>query len=261
MDLSDFPIVGRLCGKDNNAPQNDRIRPYQRLSEEVTPVRTDDPDVLRAAVKEARSSLDKRIEAIEEKDNMAISTVRLNFLLIGLSFTIASVVPSSLWYLNWLTIIGYLSLFCSTFIGIRAYMYTDYTPGVKAFHLEEISSAEYTNVEWLQWMNQEYTSWIRTVKKSERIEATRIGRTHLFQFVAVGLLLIGAIAGFYGMEPASIAPDHLPTENSTADSSQTTPKINNTKLNKTTDGILLQNSSNSSTPESFASHCTIQCIP
>lgn len=213
-----------------NDSDEDRIRPYSVLAAEVTPIRTDDLDTLRAARDEARDSLDKTIEAIEEKDDKAISTVRLSLVLIGLAITAASSVPSSLHYANWITIVGFLLLLCSTFVGIRTYTYTDYTPGVTSDYIEELDYEHYTEEEWLRWMNQRYQQWIKTAVRSDSIEATHLGRTHVLQIVAVALLILGAIAGLYGMERAPVIPSEPPS----IQNSDNTDQPNQSRANQTT---------------------------
>jgi len=197
-------IDRREDGEEDDSP--DRVRPYGRLAEQRSALGTDDPDTLRDARTEARASLNKRIEAIEEKDDKAMSTVRLNLILLGVSVTVASSVPASLRFANWLTIGGLGLLVLSTLTGIRAYMYTSYTPGITADYLAELESEEYADVEWLRWMNDRYADWLRTATETESLEADRLGRTHFLQVGAVLLLVVGAVAGMYGMKPAGVVP-------------------------------------------------------
>jgi hypothetical protein len=207
---------GEADGSDESDDTGDRDpRPYARLAAETAPIRTEDPETLRAARREARDSLDKTIDAIEEKDDKAISTVRLNLVLIGIAITGASYLPSSLQYANWFTIVGFCCLTVSTFIGMWAYTYTDYSPGVTADYIAELDKERYTEVEWLLWMNQRYQKWLRTATRSDSAEATQLGRTHLLQILGVALLIVGAVAGLYGMEPAPVVPTNE-TEVSTA---------------------------------------------
>lgn len=190
--------------------RKERTRPYSELAAEVSPIRTDDVDTLRVAREEARDSLDKTIDAVEEKDSKAISTVRLNLLLVGLAITGVSSAPSAMYFANWFTIIGFSSLLVSTISGIWTYTYTDYTPGITADYLNELDSAEYSEEEWLRWMNQRYQLWIQTAVETDQGLATYLGRTHILQIVAVGFLLIGMIAGLSGMGPVSFIPQGIP---------------------------------------------------
>lgn len=199
-------------GNSADDPVDDRSRPYATIAAELSPNHTDDVEALRAVRDEARDSLNKTIEAIEEKDDKAISTVRLNLLLIGIVITAASSLPSSLHYANWFTLTGVLLLTISTFIGMWAYTYTDYTPGITSDYIEELERERYTEQEWLRWMNQRYQQWIQTATRSESIEATKLGRTHVLQIIGVALLILGATAGLYGMERAPIVPSEPPTD-------------------------------------------------
>ncbi len=207
--------VSRRTNRDDTGDSEERegrSRPYSELSTEVSPIRTDDIDTLRVARQEARDSLDKTIDAVEEKDSKAISTVRLNLLLVGLAITGVSSAPSAMYFANWFTIIGFSSLLVSTISGIWAYTYTDYAPGITADYLNELDSAEYSEGEWLRWMNQRYQLWIQTAVETDQALATYLGRTHILQIVAVGFLLIGVIAGLSGMGPVSVIPHGIPPE-------------------------------------------------
>jgi len=204
-------VIDWLCNyygyfPDEEGEAEERLRPYSQLADQLSGFQTDDIQTLRESNQEARSSLNKRIEAIEEKDDKAISTVRINLILIGLVVTAATSVPSSIHFANWCTIIGFVLLVGSTVVGIWAYMYTNYTPGITSDYLEEIESATYSEREWLQWMNQRYQIWLRSAASTESDEATLLGRTHYLQIGAILLLILGVILGLYGVGPASIAP-------------------------------------------------------
>jgi len=224
-----------MAGDSDDSDDTDERhpRPYARLAAETTPIRTEDTETLRAARREARDSLDKTIDAIEEKDDKAISTVRLNLVLIGITITAASSLPTSLRYANWFTILGFCSLTVSTFIGMWAYSYTDYSPGVTADYIVELDEAQYTESEWLLWMNERYQQWLRTATRSDSAEATQLGRTHLLQILGVALLILGSVAGLYGMEPAHI----VPTNETTAGVTDANDPINDTaeQVNRHTD--------------------------
>jgi hypothetical protein len=98
---------------------------------------TTDPATLWAIRTEARDALETTIDAIEEKDDKALSTVRINLVFVGLALTAAPSVQSPLAFANWFTLLGFGATLASTVLGIAAYSGTDYTPGVHPVFIRE----------------------------------------------------------------------------------------------------------------------------
>lgn len=171
---------------------------------------TTDPAALWAIRTEARDSLETTIEAIEEKDDKALSTVRINLVFVGVSLTAVSTFPAAAQYANWAVLLGLGSLLASTGLGIVTYMGTDCPTGVGPGYLADARAAGYSESEWLHWMTARYEDWTAEAMTADQAEATVLQWAHLAQAVGILLLTVGLSSGVVDVAPLSTVASGIP---------------------------------------------------
>lgn len=190
----------------SDANDSDRSRPYRVLASRQPATRTDDIDALEAAQSEARKSLDRTIDAIEQKDDKAMRTVRISLVLFGFAVTAVSSVPTVAQLANWVTVSGFGCLVLSTGVGIATYTGTDYPSGVGSSHMEDVQDAAWTEGEWRSFMALEYEEWLRDTSQLDSGEGQWLFVTHALQALGLLLTLCGIFVAAHVLDPVSILP-------------------------------------------------------
>ena len=188
------------------ALDSERPRPYRELASRQPATRTDDIAALEAAQREARESLDRTIDAIEQKDDKAMRTVRINLILIGFAVTAVSSVPRVIQLANWVTVLGFECLVLSTIVGIATYTGTDYPSGVGPSYMKDIQDAAWTEGEWRSFMILEYEEWLSDTSQLDSGEGQWLFLTHALQALGLLLTLCGIFIAAHVLDPVSILP-------------------------------------------------------
>jgi len=162
-----------------------------------------DLEALRITHEEARAVIDHQIDAIDDVDDKAAYSLRLNILLLGLLLTISSIIvgnqstPSIQTFINPIMGIGVVCSGFSIVSAIWAYTSTRTETGPGPNDLELHLEEKFDEEEWLEILVRNYPRWIRQNAQSNRRDSMALFGSHLFLFLQMGYYALGIVWGMY----------------------------------------------------------------
>jgi len=159
-------------------------------------------DAIILAHKNAETSLEQTIDAIQDIDETAMVTLRIDLIIIGLILTGATSFPSILRFGNWLSILGFISIIISAGSALITNIGSDYPTGVSKEYLEDLENASWTEKEWSEWMVSEHKSWLEDAGEMASGDAMLLAITQLLLGVGAILLISGVAVGAFGIMEA-----------------------------------------------------------
>lgn len=166
-----------------------------------------DVESLRITREEARASLDQQIEALDDIDDKAAHTMRLNVLLLGVVLTLASVLASSAGtptirqLANFPLAVGVLTTGASTVLSIWAYTSTSYRTGTGPSDVRTFLSKNLQEDEWLAVLCYSYAAWIERNSRLNHRDGFVLFLSHVSLFFSMGYYAVGIVFGLYFPQP------------------------------------------------------------
>lgn len=160
-----------------------------------------DVDSLRVTREEARAALDHQIEALDDIDDKAAHTLRLNVLLIGVVLTMASVFASSNAtppigrVANSLVVAGTLASGISMITSIWVYSSTSYRTGAGPSDVREFLSRNPPEGELLAALVCSYAAWMERNSQLNRRDGFTLFVSHAFLSLSTSYYTIGVLVG------------------------------------------------------------------
>lgn len=158
-----------------------------------------DIESLRLVREESQAALDRRIQMINESDDMAMRTARTGVVVIGILVTAIGVVgPDTVWdQFSWLSgipgFLGGVLLFFVVIRGMAMYSSSDIVLGVGHAHRSEVLDATYTEREWLEELLREYSEWHKELRTHHDNQQRALFWTQILFFTSLFLLIIAAV--------------------------------------------------------------------
>lgn len=154
-----------------------------------------DDAALRAARDEARESLTETISSIRRIDEAALTTLRIDLVILGLSVTAVSSFPSASAFVNVVTILGFAVVSLSTLVAVGTTIGSEYPTGVSEDYLQEFQRASWTEREWNAWLLREYSQWLSEANEMVNGDARALLYSRLLLGAGISLLIAGVTAG------------------------------------------------------------------
>lgn len=162
-----------------------------------------DIEALRLTQQEARNVLNHQIDIVNDIDDKASYTLRLNILLLGLLLTI-----SSLFVSNQSTpaidrfgspAIGLGILFTGSSIvtALWAYTSTQVQVGPDPEDIERLRTNRYTERDWLVLLLRSYTVWMAQNERANRRDGFTLFVSHTLLFIELGYYSFGILWGLF----------------------------------------------------------------
>ncbi|MFB6141575.1 MAG: hypothetical protein ABEJ26_14205 [Halosimplex sp.] len=170
-------------------------------NENSFPAWDSEADALNVARADARRSLDQTIRTIRDIDETAMSTLRIDLVIIGLVLTAVTSVPATLRLGNLVSVFGFVSLLASALLALVTNVGSSYPTGVSADYLREFRASSWTEREWNEWMIREYESWLADASQMADGDARALFYTQLTLASGIVLLIVGILLGVTGRPP------------------------------------------------------------
>lgn len=158
---------------------------------------------LRVTREEAREALDHQIDALNDIDDKAAQTLRLNVLLLGAVLTTASILVSSNGtppirrMVNGLVVAGAIVSAFSMVTSIWAYASTSYRTGTGPSDVRALLSRSPTEKELLTALLYNYAMWMERNARQNRRDGFTLFVSNVCLFLAMGYYASGIAFGFY----------------------------------------------------------------
>lgn len=162
------------------------------------PAWNSDKSALRAARTEARESLEETITFIQQINESAMKTLRIDLVIIGLSLTAVSSFQSTSRLVNVFTIFGFVAVSVSTVVAVVAIIGSEYPTGVSESYIEDFQRASWSEHEWNEWMLREYCLWLSEANEMADGDAQALLYTQILLGVGILLLITGVVLGIVG---------------------------------------------------------------
>ena len=152
---------------------------------------------------EARDTLERQLDTLDDIDTKAAKILRLNVVVVGALLTVVSItvdadVGLSPLY-NQYTLAGAVSLLCSTVFAAMTYTVSDVSAGLSDSDVRNAVEGDYARDELLEGLALAYADWIDANYREN------VGNTPLI--TATILLLVYALTGFFlGVAEAFAGP-------------------------------------------------------
>lgn len=162
-----------------------------------------DVESLRVTREEAREALDHQIAALNDIDDKAAHTLRLNVLLLGIILTMASVLASSNatptieGIVNSFVVAGTLASGVSMVTSIWAYTSTSYRIGTGPSDVRALLPRNPPEDEWLAALLYNYVAWMERNSRLNRRDAFALFVSHVCLFVSMGYYAVGVGVGLF----------------------------------------------------------------
>ncbi|WP_436931033.1 hypothetical protein [Halosimplex halobium] len=170
-------------------------------NENSFPAWNSEEDALNVARTDARQSLDQTIHTIRDIDETAMSTLRIDLIIIGLVLTAVTSVPATLRLGNVVSILGFVSILGSALLALVTNIGSNYPTGVSADYLREFRASSWSEREWNEWMIREYESWLADASQMADGDARALFYTQLTLALGIVLLVAGILLGVTGRPP------------------------------------------------------------
>lgn len=190
-----------LRGRFGFDDSEDHSESRSQWNENRFPAWDSEADALSAARIDARQSLDQTILMIRDIDETAITTLRIDLIILGLVLTAVTSVPATLRLGNVVSILGFLSLLFSALLALITNIGSSYPTGVSAAYLSEFRVSSWTEREWNEWMIREYESWLADARQMASGDARALFYTQLTLALGILLLVAGILLGVTGRPP------------------------------------------------------------
>lgn len=160
-----------------------------------------DVDSLRVTREEARAALDHQIEALDDIDDKAAHTLRLNVLLLGVVLTMASVfasnnaTPAIGRMANSPVVAGTLASGISMVTSIWVYSSTSYRTGTGPSDVRQFLSRNPPEEELLAALVYSYAAWMERNSQLNRRDGFTLFVSHLFLSLSTSYYAIGVLVG------------------------------------------------------------------
>lgn len=164
-----------------------------------------DVESLRVTRDEAREALDHQIEALNDLDDKAAQTLRLNVLLLGVVLTVASVLVSSKTtptigrMANGPVVAGVAVSAVSMVMSIWVYTSRSYRVGTGPSDLHASLSEKPPEEELLTALLYNYATWMERNSRSNKRDGAALFVSHLCLLLAMGYYASGVVFGLYGL--------------------------------------------------------------
>jgi len=152
-----------------------------------------DDGALRAARDEARESLEETLDSIRRIDEAAMTTLRIDLVILGLSVTAASSFSSASAFVNGATILGFAAVTLSTVVAVGTTIGSEYPTGVSEEYLQEFQQVSWSEREWNAWMVREYSRWLSDANEMVNGDARALLYTRLLLGSGILLLIAGIV--------------------------------------------------------------------
>lgn len=162
-----------------------------------------DVESLRVTRAEAREALNHQIDALNDIDDKAAHTLRLNVLLFGIVLTLASVMASSDStpaigrMVNGLVVAGAVASAVSMLTSIWAYTSRTYRPGTGPSDVRGFLSHNPPEGELLAVLLDNYAAWMERNSRLNRRDGFILFVSHVCLFLAMGYYTSGVVFGLY----------------------------------------------------------------
>lgn len=162
-----------------------------------------DMGALRVTRKEARAVLDRQIETLNDIDDKAAHTLRLNVLVLGVVLTIASILasseatPAAMRVVNEVVVAGVVATGFSMVGAFWAYTGTSYRTGVGRSDVRTALGRRPPEGEWLTALLYSYTVWMKRNERANRRDGYALFVSHLFLLLSMGYYASGVVYGVF----------------------------------------------------------------
>lgn len=164
-----------------------------------------DPDIgsLRTTHDEAREVINLQIETINNIDNKAAYTLRLNIIIVGVLLTIASLLtgneptPGLERFPNSAVLVGNLFSAFSFVASLWTYTSTKKETGPGPTDLTRLRKHEYNEKRWLKVLLKAYASWMKKNEDVNRRDSMALFLAHIFLFMAIGYYAFTIVWGIW----------------------------------------------------------------
>lgn len=153
-----------------------------------------DDGALQAARNEARESLEETISSIRRIDEAAMTTLRIDLVILGLSMTAVSSFSSVSTFVNGATMLGFVAVTLSTLVAIGTTIGSEYPTGVSEEYMQEFQRASWSEREWNSWMVREYSRWLSDANEMADGDARALFYTRVLLGSGILLLIAGMVA-------------------------------------------------------------------
>lgn len=163
---------------------------------------------LRITRVEARGALDHQIDALEDIDDKAAQTLRLNVLLFGVVLTLASMLasndatPTIGRMANGLVVIGVVVSAVSMATSTWVYTSTSYSAGTGPSDLRAFLSKKPSKDEWLTTLLYSYAAWMERNARLNRRDGLVQFVSHVCLFLSIVYYVVGVAFGLFFPEVA-----------------------------------------------------------
>ncbi|USZ68694.1 hypothetical protein NGM10_02890 [Halorussus salilacus] len=162
-----------------------------------------DVSTLRVTRREARAVLDRQIEALNDIDDKAAYTLRLNVLVLGVVLTVASILasseatPTAVRVVNEVVAAGAVASGFSMVGAVWAYTGTSYRTGVGRSDVRTALGRRPAETEWLAVLLYSYTIWMKRNEQANRQDGFALFVSHLFLLLSMGYYAGGVVYGVF----------------------------------------------------------------
>lgn len=158
-----------------------------------------DESALRAARNEARESLEETISFIEQINESAMMTLRIDLVILGLSLTAVSSLQSTARLVNELTIFGFVAVSLSAVVAVVTALGSGYPTGVSEEYVQEFRQASWSEHEWNAWILHEYSRWLSDANEMANGDAQVLFYAQTLLGMGLLLLVVGVVLGTAGL--------------------------------------------------------------
>lgn len=162
-----------------------------------------DVDSLRVTREEAKAVLDRQIETLNDIDDKAADTLRLNVLVLGVVLTVASILssneatPTVVRVVNEIAFAGAVASGFSMVGAVWAYTGTSYQTGVGRSDVRTALSRRPEETEWLAALLYSYTVWMKRNERANRQDGFALLLSHFFLLLSMGYYAGGVVYGVF----------------------------------------------------------------
>lgn len=162
-----------------------------------------DIETLRLTHQEARDVLDHQINTVNDIDDKASHTLRLNILLLGLLLTISSLfvsnqsIPGIARFWSPAIALGLLFTGGSIVTALWAYTSTQVQVGPDPADVERLRTNRYSEREWLVLLLRSYAAWMAQNERANRRDGFTLFVSHTLLLVEIGYYAFGILWGLF----------------------------------------------------------------
>jgi|GEM_PF-3432499 len=170
---------------------------------DLPPQGTPDVESLQTTRDEAREVLNHQIETLNNVDNKAAYTLRLNIVILGVLLTVSSLLvgnentPEVSRLGNMGIWVGFFVSGLSIVAALWTYTSTRKETGPGPTDIERLVSRKYSEKQWLRVLLRTYAHWMRRNERVNRRDSFALFISHVLLFVGVGYYGFGTLWGLF----------------------------------------------------------------